>query len=99
MTPIHGSRPHDTNLILVCKGPVLRPPVFAKTGNDQKGRAFLRDLQVLQRNLMNIFLSAPYGHKFTVCDLPFFFFIFLLSLNVATLIQWFLISVLIILSN
>ncbi len=49
---------------------------------------------------MNIFLSAPYRHKFTVGNLPFFFFfIFLLSLNVATLIQWFLISVLIILSN
>ncbi|KAF3697885.1 hypothetical protein EXN66_Car013566 [Channa argus] len=58
MTPIHSSCPHDINLILVCKGPVLRPPASTKKGNDQQGRPFLRDSQVLKKNLMNIFLSA-----------------------------------------
>lgn len=69
MSPIHSSWPHDTNLILVCKGPVWRPPVSTKTGNDQQGRSFLRDLQVLQKkNLMNIF-------SFCSCERFIFFFL------------------------
>lgn len=40
ITPIHSTWSHDTNLILVCKGPVLCPPVFTKTENDQQGRPF-----------------------------------------------------------
>lgn len=82
MTPIHGSWPHDTNLILVCKGAVSRPPVSTKTGNDQQGRPLLHDLQVLQKNSVNIFLTAPYTHCVRI---SFFFFIFLLSPNVALL--------------
>lgn len=62
MTPIHSSRPHDTNLILVCKGPVLHPPVSTKRGNDQQGRPFLCDSQVFQRNLMSIFIFVPWVH-------------------------------------
>lgn len=43
----------------------------AKTGNDQQGRPFLCDLQVLQKNLMNFYffslLECIYRHKSSVC--------------------------------
>lgn len=49
-SPFTAAGPHDTNLILVCKGLVLRPPVTLK--RKQLAGCFLWSLQ---RKLMNVF--------------------------------------------
>lgn len=60
----------------------MRPPVSTKTGNDQQGRPFLRDSQVLQKN-PNEYFSFLLGDFLFFFPSFYFFSFFLLSLNIA----------------